>query len=355
MSITDKLQTLKNTKQAIKQAIIDKGIEVSDTDAFASYADKITSITANDDGSNNIVTGLTINNFINVDSNNKLIKSTSSDIVCEASDIDDYALAYLNTNNPNITSASFPNLSTLSGTNSLYYAFNECQNLVTVEFPELTIISGDGALSNTFNNTNLVSISFPKLTAISASNAFSYAFYNCSNLETLSFPALKTIAYYGLHWLLKTTTKITSVEFPELETIEESGMDDVFGSNKITSLTFPKLKTLGPMGLYNCCSNISSLDLPTLEGTIYNKSFSIYSLKKIWLPKEVTTLKAASNLSSASYNYYYSPFYSCNSNLIIYTDAPEKLEGWSDYCFHISSNTEATVIYGATHEDFENG
>ena len=42
---TDKLNKLLETKQAIKQAIIDKGGTVSDTDTFASYATKISELT----------------------------------------------------------------------------------------------------------------------------------------------------------------------------------------------------------------------------------------------------------------------------------------------------------------------
>lgn len=40
----DKLNKLKETKQAIKTAIVNKGVEVTDTDTFASYASKIDSI-----------------------------------------------------------------------------------------------------------------------------------------------------------------------------------------------------------------------------------------------------------------------------------------------------------------------
>ena len=43
-TIADKLTYLNGTKDAIKQAIIGKGVDVSDTDTFRSYADKITSI-----------------------------------------------------------------------------------------------------------------------------------------------------------------------------------------------------------------------------------------------------------------------------------------------------------------------
>ena len=45
MSITNKLTYLEQTKEGIKQAIINKGVNVSDTDTFRSYIDKIDSIT----------------------------------------------------------------------------------------------------------------------------------------------------------------------------------------------------------------------------------------------------------------------------------------------------------------------
>lgn len=44
MSINDKFTYLQQTKEVIKKAIIDKGVEVTDTDTFRSYADKITAI-----------------------------------------------------------------------------------------------------------------------------------------------------------------------------------------------------------------------------------------------------------------------------------------------------------------------
>lgn len=45
MTIADKLRKVLSTKNALKQALIDKGVEVSDTDSFASYVDKIEGIT----------------------------------------------------------------------------------------------------------------------------------------------------------------------------------------------------------------------------------------------------------------------------------------------------------------------
>lgn len=52
----DKLNKLLDTKAAIKAAIKGKGQSVSDSDTFASYANKIAaiSVTATDDGSGNV-------------------------------------------------------------------------------------------------------------------------------------------------------------------------------------------------------------------------------------------------------------------------------------------------------------
>ena len=50
MSTADKLNKLLETKQAIKQAIIDKGVDVSDNTVFAEYPAKINAI----EGASNI-------------------------------------------------------------------------------------------------------------------------------------------------------------------------------------------------------------------------------------------------------------------------------------------------------------
>lgn len=47
---TDKLNYLIETKQAIKSALIDKGVEVSDNDTFRSYAEKISNISSGEQG-----------------------------------------------------------------------------------------------------------------------------------------------------------------------------------------------------------------------------------------------------------------------------------------------------------------
>lgn len=368
MSITDKLQTLKNTKQAIKQALINKGVEVSDNDSFESYADKINSIQSG--SGNESVAGLNITDFINIDNNGKLHRTDKNTLVCKASDLGDRCFYYIYNNNDTIASISFPNVTTISGSMALQQSFYNCRTLASINFPNLKNISGWQGMSSAFSMgsgyskpSNLTSINFPKLETITGYGAMSYTFENCDNLTTVFFPKLTTISGngYGMANTFSGCSGLTSISFPNLTTVDvHQGMANTFKNcSNLESVNFPVLSNLsGNQALYSCfsgCNKLTTLDLPNLEGDIYNCTFAYNNtLTKIWIPKEVTTIKAANSLTSTSYSYSYSPFKNCSPNLVIYTDAPEKLEGWSDYCFHIDNTNEATVVYGATHEDFEN-
>ena len=62
MTIADKLNYLNQTKTAIKEAIINKGVSISDTDTFRSYADKINLISTS-----KITTGVLPKNILGLD------------------------------------------------------------------------------------------------------------------------------------------------------------------------------------------------------------------------------------------------------------------------------------------------
>ena len=49
MGLVQKLNYLLGTKEAIKEAIVNKNVEVSDTDTFRSYAEKIGTIKGGDE------------------------------------------------------------------------------------------------------------------------------------------------------------------------------------------------------------------------------------------------------------------------------------------------------------------
>ena len=53
MSMQNKFAYLEETKRQIRQAIIDKGVSVSENDTFRSYASKIAEIQVNNENVNN--------------------------------------------------------------------------------------------------------------------------------------------------------------------------------------------------------------------------------------------------------------------------------------------------------------
>ena len=66
---TDKLNYLLETKRLMKQVIIEKGVEVSDSDSFRSYIDKISGISSG---------GASEEELINI--NNKLTEILGGDV-----------------------------------------------------------------------------------------------------------------------------------------------------------------------------------------------------------------------------------------------------------------------------------
>jgi len=151
----------------------------------------------------------------------------------------------------------------------------------------------------------------------------SYAFYNHNKLTSVSFPNVTDVSSYAFQ-----------------------------KCSNISSFELPKVAKIGAYA-FSDCSKMTNFDLSNVTNILYYCAFSgCNGLTKVWLPSTITTIKAASSTASTSYNYSYSPFYNCSTSLVIYTDATNKLENWSNYCFHTSSTKEATVVYNATYENY---
>ena len=108
--LNTKLEYLEDTKTAIKNAIVEKGVEVSDSDTFRSYAEKISTITSGGSSGETNYLGR---------------------IVTE-----DGVLQYLEEN----FSFSLPSNVTSIGTDGLQYAFYGCTSLTSVDLSNVTSI-----------------------------------------------------------------------------------------------------------------------------------------------------------------------------------------------------------------------
>lgn len=211
----DKLAKLAETKSNIKQAIIDKGVSVSDTDTFASYAGKI----------GQIQSGGGIPNYIapknNVDGVYKPDNTATSFSLNGATDIDLYALYGDFDDCSNLKSVDLSSLTTISTQSALQYCFRGCTGLTSVSFPSLTTISGGSCLSNCFYNCfGLTSVDFPALTTISGNNALNTCFYGCTGLTSVSFPVLTTLSGNGsLAFCFSYCTNLTEIRFPALQSL----------------------------------------------------------------------------------------------------------------------------------------
>lgn len=214
----DKLNYLSETKDAIKQAIVGKGVTVDDSTTFREYADKIGDI---DGGGSKVITikssPIVADNEGNASSGHRIqniiTKIDLSDVVF---DLDSWGkegntldAAYMFEDFINLTSVKFPadcqiysfnnafsgckslqsiDLSSLD-LNILYgtaYMFNGCTSLTSVTFPSTQVQSSQGALSASMFSgcSSLITVDLSLVTFLN--DDFSNMFAFCSSLQSLS-------------------------------------------------------------------------------------------------------------------------------------------------------------------------
>ena len=172
-TIADKLTYLSGTKDAIKQAIIGKGVEVTDTDTFRSYADKIEAIqTGGGGGTGSLVAGT------------KLAYSTFSTIP------DEY-ISYLESQNSmynmfcNCVLLQTVPLFDTNKCTSMNSTFKNCEALETVPaFNTVNVTTMNSTFSGCRSLITVSPFDTNRVTDMSAT------FYFCEALETV--PAFNT-------------------------------------------------------------------------------------------------------------------------------------------------------------------
>lgn len=173
------------------------------------------------------------------------------------------SMMYLPTFLPNIT-----NIDTYGMAES--FSLTSSSSIMTgqVNFDSLTSIGSYGLNATFRNRTGLTSCSFPELTTISGSNAMVNCFYNCTGLTSLSFPKLQSINSYAMQYCFKNCSGITSVSFPLLSSISDYAMQEAFYNTGITSVDMSALEYLnGSWCIFDCFKNspyLASVDLSSL-------------------------------------------------------------------------------------------
>ena len=236
-TIAEKLTYLNNTKTAIKNAVIAKGVSVSDTDTFRSYADKIGQISG---GGSAPATkfGVSLDNIFPV-AGSELSRPITPTADQQFSlnmegitKINDKALAYKFCYNNAITGAEFPDLVEIYSEEACGSAFMSCQNLKVVSVPKLETIDGAKACDNMFSFAGLEGqVSLPSLKTIRGTSACQYMFSYNSGIIGVSLPSLTTIDGYAACQTMFQNTGLTRVDFPALTTITNANSLGTNSSN----------------------------------------------------------------------------------------------------------------------------
>lgn len=274
-TIAENLTLLESTKANIKQAIVNKGVSVSDTDTFASYADKIgqisggSSATTLDFGSINyayaptyLKNGLdTSVAYLNKQTGNQF--PADSELMFmpkfEIVDSEPVSMYSVGSNFPKLlifpdidfkhkdinglqffsnSKAISIHLKNINFTGSLDSLFYKCNNLVDLTYSGLTIDSNVTSASSCFwNCTKLTTVPDLFNGAQTGLTNLDYMFSDCSNMTTIDLSSWKFGQVTNMGFMFSGCSNV--------ETIDITGID----TSQMTS-------TLYMNGMFDYCYNL---------------------------------------------------------------------------------------------------
>ena len=268
-TIAENLTLLESTKANIKQAIVNKGVSVSDTDTFASYADKIgqisggSSAAALDFGSINyayappyLKSGLDasvayLNNWTgnNFPKDSELMFMPKFEIV----DSEPVNLGYVGSQFPKLlifpdidfkhkdingfqflsnSKAMSIHLKNINFTSSLDSLFYECTNLVDLTYSGLTIDSNVTNASSCFWNCSQLT-AVPDLFngAQTGLTDLGSMFSGCSNMTTIDLSSWKFGQVINMRYMFSNCVNVKTIDITGIDTSQmtsTSGMESMF-------------------------------------------------------------------------------------------------------------------------------
>jgi hypothetical protein len=237
-----------------------------------------------------------------------------------------------------LTNLELPSCKSL-GTNALGY----CTSLKTLTVGKDCYI-GDYLTTQDIYSTGSSATSITKVYG-SPSYIGAYAFYNCTNLTSIDCSSATYIGTYAFASSNLTSIDCSSATYIGNYAFTSSNLTSIdcssatyigdrafYGCTNLTSIDCSSAKNIGNYAL-GSCKNLTSIDCSSATYIGIYAFTDCTKLKKVWIPSTCTTI------GSTAFN-------NNPNSCTLYTDATEKPSGWSS----VPSN----VVYGATHEDFEN-
>lgn len=246
MSIVENLNRIKSCKESIKQAIIDKGVDMTDI-PFEGYAAKIAEISGS--GEPEVPA-----DFDYLSYRQNMTSYSNDDPACYPSD-------YTFCGCPNLQTVDLPNASGFG-----MGCFKNCNSLTSANIPNVFAISDEGFI----DCQNLTSIDLPNCISIGTN-----AFMSCLNLQTVNIPNCLHISHGSF-----ANSGVSSIDSPNCNRIESSAFQTC---NNLTSVNIPNCTFIGD---YAFDWDMSLQELIATEiKTINNSAFSNCNLPSIDIPK----------------------------------------------------------------------
>ena len=214
MAVIDNLNIIKTCKEDIKQAIINKGVDMTDV-PFTGYATKISEIPQGGGGSGDYIDA-TINLSPNYYSTATIVPS--------------YTFACC----PTITSVDLPICERISS-----YAFQDCRALTTINLPNLSYIQTG-------------------------------VFFNCSVLQYANMQNCPTVPYRTF----ENCINLTDVVLPNCRTIDSQAFSSC---NALPYLDLPNCARINT-NAFRKCLNLSQVNIPHcgyLEANVFNSCLTL--------------------------------------------------------------------------------
>ena len=232
MSVIKKLITIQSCKEDIKQAITDKGVDMTDV-AFTDYATKISEIQTGG-GSGDPEGGSA--DYLE-------LRANLRDYQSNVAGVPNGAFIYCH----DLTSIDLPNCSYVGNS-----AFEECSMLQTVNIPNAEHM-GEKA----FKGCNAItSIDLPNLQLALGESIFEA----CTSLAKVNIPKLTEIPanmFKGCGSLASPPEMIGRIDLPSVQIINDSAFYMCFA---IQSISAPNLTRIGS-NAFNQCGSLETLDI----------------------------------------------------------------------------------------------
>lgn len=205
-----------------------------------------------------------------VDANGKLNNNTQNFMsFAGVTDIGDRVCFYSYYSNNSITSANFGSLTTITGTSACSYMFDS-SNVSSVDLSNLTTITGTNACSYMFNYSNVSSVDLSNVTTITGYRCCENMF-NHTKISNLNLHSLVTVGEQSLANFCSNTPLLTNVDLSSLKTVGTKGLRYAFLSDtNLQTLSFPSLTTVAADSFQAMLNNVTgcTIHFPSnLSGT----------------------------------------------------------------------------------------